>query len=242
MMNTQEDLLTQIADNLDRRRMEITNLRRILMSYTGKPLENTAVRMSIPMIYAHWEGYVKEACELYLEHVEASVASASHLQPALLGYLWLPMLRPIAGGLSFERRKAIAECALTHMTEAVRFEATERAINTGSNLNFSKLERIAKDLCLDIGSLVPRKRHLNALVHLRNNIAHGANPQGLRYSNFEEHAEAILQLMQDFERVLVSSIRRASFSRRRSRGTDVSTGPKKCKHQKRAAAQRTGMS
>jgi hypothetical protein len=215
MISVPQDLLAQIAGNLDRRRLEITNLRRILLAHVGKSLESTVVRMCVPMIYAHWEGYVKEVCQLYLEQVEASVAAARQLQPALLGYLWTPKLKPIIGGLNFDRRKTVAECALSDMRRPIKFGDAEKAINTRSNLNFSVLQRIANDLCFDISGLLPRKRHLDAIVNIRNNIAHGSNPQKLRYSDFEEHAEAMVGLMEDFERVVLDSIQNASFRRRR---------------------------
>jgi hypothetical protein len=217
MTKIQDDIQSQIAENLDRRRLEITNLRRIVLNHVGKPLESTVVRMCVPMVYAHWEGYVKEACQLYLEHIEASVAKAGQLQPALLGYLWTPKLKPIMGGLSFERRKTIAECALIDVVGPIQFGDAEKAINTQSNLNFSALEGIAKDLCLNVGSLASWKRHLDALVHMRNNIAHGSSPRTLSRSDFEEHAEAVTTLMEGFEGVLLDSIRNARFCRPRSK-------------------------
>jgi hypothetical protein len=217
MKKTRDDILWQITDNLDHRRLEITNLRRIVLNHAGKPLENTVVRMSVPMIYAHWEGYVKETCQLYLEHIEASLSRVRQLQPALLGYLWTPKLKPITGGLNFERRKIVAECALLDVLRPIRFGDAEKAINTQSNLNFPALEGIAKDLCLDISSLAPWRRYLDAFVQMRNNIAHGASPRMLSRLDFEEHAESVIGLMEGFEHVLLDAIRNANFCRPRSR-------------------------
>lgn len=211
MTNTRHDIVAQITENLDLRRLEITNVRRILLNHVGKTLEGTAVRMAVPMVYAHWEGYVKEACQLYLEYIEGAVATAGQLQPAILGYLWTPTLRPITGGLSFERRKAVAECALSEVGKPIRFGDAEKTIKTSSNLNFSVLKRIANDLCLDINSLVPRKRYLNAFVHMRNNIAHGSRPQTLRYSDFDRQVQEMLALMEDFEQTVLKSLRDGAF-------------------------------
>lgn len=213
MIDQPEDILAQIAENLDLRRLEITNLRRIVLNHVGKPLENTAVRMSLPMLYAHWEGYVKEACQLYLEYIETSVATAKQLHPALLGYLWTPMLRPISGGLNFEHRKAVAECAQTGVRKSVRFGDAEKAINTRSNLSFSVLDGIAKNLCLDVSSIASQRRRLDAFVNMRNNIAHGFSPRALKYADFEEHAEVIVRLMEEFEQALGNSIQSRRFCR-----------------------------
>lgn len=86
--------LEQIASNLNDRRLQFRQIERIIGEFIGNTLEHTVVAMAIPMVYAHWEGYVKEICQLYLEHIEHSVQTGYGLAPVLLGYLWSPTLRP----------------------------------------------------------------------------------------------------------------------------------------------------
>jgi len=218
MNRTRESVLEEIAGNLDYRRHEMTNLHRVLLTYAGKSLEITVVRMAIPMIYAHWEGYVKEVCHIYIEHIETSIMYARQLQPALLGYLWIPKLKPISqGGLNHKRRKAVAECVIHSLSGPVVFGDAEKIVDTSSNLRFSVLQRIADDLCLDITSLAGWRRHLDALVNLRNNIAHGIIPQRLGYSDFIMHTDATIGLMEGFEQVMHNAILIESFCQPNSR-------------------------
>lgn len=210
-MSSVESVLEEITSNLDHRRMEITNLNRVVQHHTGKPLEKTAVRMAIPMLYAHWEGYVREVCQVYLEYIEASGTKIRELRADLLGYLWTSALKPLIGGLNFVRKKAIAELALNCLENPVEFAQSERLINTKSNLNFDVLEDIAAHLCLDISALSPWKRHLDALVHLRNNIAHGSRPHTLDYADFNEHASSLVAMMEEFERTLIRALENRSF-------------------------------
>ena len=210
-MTPLEPFCEQIAGNLEQRRLELTRVRRVALAYVRTPLEAPVVRMAIPIIYAEWEGYVKEVCQLYLEHVEASVGSCSELAAAMLGYLWTPVLRPLRGGLNLDRKKAVAETALHALTGPVGFSDTEKGIDTKSNLNFAVLETIAGSLCLDITPLLHWKTHLNALVYLRNNIAHGARPQVLKYPDFDQRASETLALMEGFERVIISGVRDRAF-------------------------------
>ena len=211
LMSLVETVLEEISDNLDQRRLEITNLRRVVQNYIEKPLETTAIRMAIPMLYAHWEGYVRETCQLYLEYIETSGTKVRELQAGLLAYLWTSALKPLVGGLDFARKKVVAELALTCMENPVKFADSERIINTKSNLNFDVLRDIAVHLCLDISTLMPWRSHLDALVHLRNNIAHGARPRTLDYTNFEEHASSLISLMEEFERSLIRALEDRSF-------------------------------
>lgn len=196
----------EISDNLDRRRFEITNLRRVLLNYIGKPLESTAVRMAIPLLYANWEGYIKEVCELYLEYIERSGTKNRELKADLLGYLWSSSLKPLTGGLNFEKKKAIAELALHSMDDCVKFSESERNINTKANLNFEVLQNIADHLCFNISLLNTYKRHLNRLVNLRNNIAHGSFPSSMDYDIFNEHAESVIGLMEGFENIVIYNL------------------------------------
>lgn len=205
-MTATSSFLETIADNLDQRRLELTSLRRILLNFLNTPLEGTAVRMGIPMIYAVWEGYVKEVCQLYLEYIENTVLRVADLNPAILGYLWTSALRPLTGGLNVSRKTSVAKLALKTSSAPVVFERTEKEIDTKSNLNYGCLEKIAEHLCLDISPLAGWKKHLDALVNLRNNIAHGSRPNGLRYSNFDGHVYNVVNLMEAFEQVLSMAV------------------------------------
>lgn len=211
-MSLSETIIEEITDNLDKRRQEITNLRRVLLNHVNKPLEVTVVRMAIPLLYANWEGYVKEVCQLYLEYIEKSGTITRELRADLLGYLWTSFLKPLAGGLNFEKKKAIAELALYCMDNCVEFADGEKNINTKSNLNFAILEEIARHLCLNISPLEPWRHHLNVLVNLRNNIAHGSFPSSMNYEIFEEYACSLMALMESFENVIVHTLQSHGFS------------------------------
>jgi hypothetical protein len=93
----------------------------------------------------------------------------------------------------------------------VKFSESERSINTKSNLNFDVLKDIADHLCFNISILNKHKRHLNALVNLRNNIAHGSFPSTLNYDLFNEYAESIMLLMADFENIVLDNLELRKF-------------------------------
>ena len=201
----------EISENLDKRRFEITNLRRVLLNYVGKPLESTVIRMGIPLLYANWEGYVKEVCQLYLEYIERSGTKNRELKAEMLGYLWSSSLKPLTGGINFEKKKCIAELALNSMDNFVEFSESERNINTKSNLNFDTLENISAHLCFDVSSLIPYKHHLNALVNLRNNIAHGSFPSTMDYDIFDDYAKSVLGLMANVEDIIIDNLTIRNF-------------------------------
>jgi hypothetical protein len=71
MTVTEDEFLASIADELDRRREAVTRVKRVVAHLRGTTLEQTAAIMAIPMLYAHWEGYVKQTVSTYVEFVES---------------------------------------------------------------------------------------------------------------------------------------------------------------------------
>lgn len=88
------------------------------------------------MIYAVWEGYVKEVCQLYLQYIEKTVSRVADLDPAIIGYLWTPELRPLTGGLKFSHKTSIARLALETNSNPVVFHRAEKEINYTPTLAF----------------------------------------------------------------------------------------------------------
>lgn len=210
-MGILEDSLQEIAENLDKRRLEITNIRRLILNYKGKPLETTIVSMGIALLYANWEGYVREICQLYLEYIEKAGYCTRELNADMLGYLWTTALKPLTGGLNIDKKRAIAELALNSMGDTVHFSDNERNINVKSNLSFDVLSDLATQLCINDSSLVPYKHHLNSMVNLRNNIAHGSTPRSLTYKDFEQHANCLINLMEKFETMVFRAAEKSTF-------------------------------
>jgi MAE_28990/MAE_18760-like HEPN len=63
---TREDFAATVADAVDRRREEISLILRVVANEEDTVLEQTASIVALPVLYAHWEGFVKE----YIEFVE----------------------------------------------------------------------------------------------------------------------------------------------------------------------------
>ena len=129
----------------------------------------------------------------------------------LLGYLWTPILQPLVGSLSRQKKHDVAQSILHALDTSVVFSDTQKAVYTASNLNYSMLEKMAASICLDVTPLSPCKRRLDALVNLRNQIAHGAKHKALTRSDFENHAATVMALMETFEQVLISAIHKRAF-------------------------------
>ena len=73
----------QLVEKLDRkhsiRRKELTALDLSIKSADSETTTCTLLRASVPIIYSHWEGFVKESADLYVQHVYSQNKTGSEL-------------------------------------------------------------------------------------------------------------------------------------------------------------------
>jgi hypothetical protein len=188
-------VLQELAANLDERRMSLSKVRRIVASLDGHTLEHTAIEMSIPLVYAQWEGYAKEACTLYLRAIEKIGTPLCELKEELVAYVWSRELSQVQSKPQRERKCVVVRLAVETMTLPFALPDHLATINTRSNLNFDTLTEVCQDLALECPSAQIKKR-LDSLIHVRNNIAHGSSPSSMSRAVFEQHAETAIDAME----------------------------------------------
>lgn len=67
-IRTIDQLQTILDGEFSWRLKEIANLKIVVRS-SDKLSRNTAVRAAIPLLYGHWEGFIKNASTHYLDYV-----------------------------------------------------------------------------------------------------------------------------------------------------------------------------
>lgn len=80
---TFDNLCNLIDGDYAWRRKELQIIKEQIPNNPG-PKQNAALRFSVPILYAHWEGFVKKSCELYLEFVANKYLKHSELKPQFI--------------------------------------------------------------------------------------------------------------------------------------------------------------
>ncbi len=75
-----DDLINRIQEDFAWRRKELKIITERIPN-TRSPLQNAYLRSAVPLLYAHWEGYVKNVSELYLKYVAGKFIKHSELYP-----------------------------------------------------------------------------------------------------------------------------------------------------------------
>ncbi len=201
---TAQEFQEVLASNLERRRLAITKIKRVVLDVSGTALEQTAALMAIPLLYAHVEGYTKESLLNYVDFLEAQQLPVQDVHPSVLAFSIKKHLKTLSGNQSVDKVTAFAVKTLELIINPLSF--SEKTIDTKANLRFNVLEDLCNSLSIEANQIRDSKRHLNNLVNRRNNIAHGGREQELDYGVVKEYAEQAIKLMEALEHDLTHCI------------------------------------
>lgn len=198
--------LERLAGMVERRRKAITMIHRTVLEVSTTIYLDTAARMAMPMLYAHWEGYVREALQSYLEHVEKLKIPQVRANPALLSYAWSQNFRAVASNQNAEARAEFTRKILAALQDPLAFHKKEHEIDVSSNLRFKIVEKLCVSMCLNVGKLKEREKALDHLVEQRNTIAHGGRVEGITVADVDLGAKLVVELIEHLEEIIRDAV------------------------------------
>lgn len=169
-ISTPEELEDKLNDDLAWRRKELSEIYNNIQRATSIAL-NTNLRIGVVMLYAHWEGFIKTICELYLIYVNQRRLNYSELRDNFVAIKLLSILDKNDSTLS----ENCATLAIKFIRESLGTRAFFRSdIETKSNLNSEVFQDILKHIGLDYSKYVVKSKLIDErLLKNRNSIAHG---------------------------------------------------------------------
>jgi hypothetical protein len=209
---TTDDLQDFLDEALSWRRVEMHALKGAVSAATaagaGTPLARAMSRAGITLLYAHWEGYVREACKAYLSFVAKRRIRSSELNDGLLLTMLAALHRRMESG-DDDARETMIE--LVRSGGAPRARLPRDVVNTRSNLRHSVVEEVLSGVGLD-SARFQTKAHLidKSLCDSRNSIAHGRElfPSA---SDFEDLHSEVLRMMEDVRDHILSEARSSGY-------------------------------
>jgi hypothetical protein len=133
-----------------------------------------ALRAGVTLLYAHWEGYVKEAARAYLEFVSRKGLKVGELRAELAAVALRNMLGKGEQSKKAEDHTAIITLLRNEDRSDARISYDRSNIKTRSNLTFSLFEDIMHSLGCDASRHDISRVLIDArLLKNRNDIAHG---------------------------------------------------------------------
>jgi hypothetical protein len=171
---TVEELSYYLRDDLAWRRKEIRVLQSIVRGSEASK-KQAILRGAIAALYAHWEGFVKTACRIFLEFVRLRRLRHRELSIAFLGLAFRLRLESTEGGGRLDSHRDFSDWLLREWDGRAKLPSPDDLFGT-SNLTSDVFKSFIKGLGLPYDSDFERaeKPVIDALVQLRNHLAHGA--------------------------------------------------------------------
>lgn len=135
-------------------------------------LQKYVLKSAIPMIYAHWEGFVVSSLKIVFEVLNKENLTCKNIHNILLTCSYEQKLKSLTESAHFEKYQKHLAIIIEMFEKQVTFS---NKIDTKSNLNFEVLVEICKKLRFDSSIFEEYKHELNQLIHVRNSLAHGEN-------------------------------------------------------------------
>lgn len=145
-------------------------------------------RMCIPMIYAHWEGFVVDALKIMLKHLNQLGLQSTQLPTNLVVVSMGDSYRTLSGKQSFEQRINFTQSFNELLDKPVKFKTK---VDTKSNLKSNVFEDLCVAFGFDSSKFEGQLHDIDRLVHIRNSIAHGENSMQPDMQNIEKYIKSV---------------------------------------------------
>lgn len=169
---TLEDLSDLVADDLIWRKKEMTAVTN-LFARASRGTKNALLRSFVALLYAHWEGFIRNTTQRYLEFVAVRRLSYSALTSNFVALSIHKRLREAVSQRNLTATIELVDLLRAGMGSRSRIPYRE-GIHTESNLSSSVLRSIMVTLGLDYTSFETKAQLIDErLLSVRNDIAHG---------------------------------------------------------------------
>jgi hypothetical protein len=203
----------QLQEILDKefswRLKEIADLK-IVVKSSKQMTSDTAVRAAIPLLYGHWEGFVKNSATHYLEFINGQSLKYSQLKSCFVVFGVKKRINDLISSKTSDISISALDFLRHEMDEKARLQI-ESAIRTDFNLSSKVFVNILKSIGIDESKYETRFNLIDeSLLKRRNFIAHGEYLD-VDINGFRGLADEILMLLRWFKTDIENSVSQQEY-------------------------------
>lgn len=197
-VRSKEQFYNAISDDFSWRKKELSIVRSRVDLAKPKQI-NTEIRAALLLLYAHWEGFNKTACDTYLEYVKQLKLKYSELSPNLLALSMKSEIVELESTNNHERHTHFLEFIQNQLENRAKWNL-DKAIDTKSNLNSAILKNILSVVGVSYNSFELKEKLIDEqLLNSRNTIAHGNYLLVDKKEYMSIHSEILLLMQRVFD-------------------------------------------
>ncbi|WP_083002283.1 MAE_28990/MAE_18760 family HEPN-like nuclease [Halomonas sp. GT] len=176
---------------------EIANLKIVVRS-SDNLNKKTAVRAAIPLLYGHWEGFIKSSSTLYLEYVNGQSLRYRDLKSCFVVFGIKRKINDLIDSKNSNLSISTLDFLRDELDEKANLKI-ESAIRTEFNLSSKVFANIANSIGINTQDYEARYKLIDeSLLSRRNYIAHGEYLD-VDSEGFRELADEILFLIRSYK-------------------------------------------
>lgn len=190
---TSSAILEEIDMDREWRKNEIKQVEIICYKLSDNKLNKIILKATIPMIYAHWEGFVVSSLKKITKYLNALKYKYNDFHINLLTNSYEENIKSLENSLGYEKRVKHLNIIFANIDNEVKFK---EKIDVKSNLKFEVLKDTCMKFNLNIDNFEKYKRDLEQLLKIRNAIAHGESAYTFEnYKDIEKYVNLLSNLM-----------------------------------------------
>lgn len=196
-IRTVSQLSDQLSEEIAWRKKELIYVKTLIDKNRYKTVQSTLLRSGTAILYAHWEGFIKNAATSYVEFVARQNLKYSELTPNFLALAVKKQLDEAQGSYRAVIFTKVVDFLVTGLESNCSIQWDD-AIKTKSNLNSEVLRDIMCILGLDYSLYETKEKIIDeTLLRSRNEIAHGQYLL-IEFNQYMELHHEIISLMDLF--------------------------------------------
>lgn len=226
-----EDIIAQIEEELTWRIDELRFLRNQLSIINDENDRMRYRKSLVVMLYSYYEGFCKSAFQIYINAINKSSLTRDmvneYIHTASLNEVFMTYhneskkspyfnnLLPDDAKLHRFSRQVEFVLAMENLWNEI-VEIPENVIDTESNLKPVVLRKILYRLGFEHNSFQEYEGLINLLLERRNNVAHGAEKEGLSKEKYEKIEDAALRIMVQLKKLIIDALINKSYLKQTS--------------------------
>ncbi|MAG73330.1 hypothetical protein CL620_03380 [archaeon] len=203
-LSTNEDLSNKLDEDLAWRKKELTFVMGNLRGASSEQIKLYFLRIAVTLLYAHWEGYIKNSTIFYLNYIKQKRLNLCDLK---INLLTLAINNEISK-YTQSKKISLRSTLVNILTENLEIEASipdKKAVSTQSNLKFEVLKEFVFVLGLDFTPFELKQRLIDAnLLKIRNDVSHG-NYMPIDEDDFLYCYSEVVKLLENFKEQIINS-------------------------------------